>query len=1101
MRKTLLLIVLMTTMFSFNAISQCGQVGLIGEMTGWQSDIMMTRDMNNPDMFTAIITVDTTMDADATGFVEMKFRADQDWATNWGSADFPTGIAVADGDNIPVPYGTYTVSFNCTTGEYTFGATCDVVSLIGEFNGWADDLLLTRNATNPNLWTGFISVDTTMDSDASGFVEMKFREGLDWATNWGSADFPTGVAIQDGDNIPVPYGTYQVDFNCETGEYNYTTTCANIGIIGEFNEWAADYWMNRDVTNPDEWSVILTLTADMDGDANDTIELKFRANADWGTNWGGAGFPSGVGVSNGPNIKVPLTADGITTDYAVTFNCSTGDYNFELTSGDISMIGAFNNWNGDVPMNRDADNPNLWTVTRSWHADSEVKFRENADWTANWGNGAWPTGTATPNGDNIPLVAGTYDVTFDYSTLVYDFVTNPNACGEVGMVGDFNDWGDDGTPVATDVFLVRDPMYPNQFSLTYNFTSSTKLLFRIDTDPTFANVWGGTFPSGQAVNDAAIQFDVPGGKYFITYNCVSHDFAFERLGNAIVAPEVFAINVDGNLDEADWDIYQPVSAVADGTPIETPIEVYFGAAWNSEYMYVGINVTDAIVTDGDIVSVFFDGDKSGGDYGPADIHMTVTSNGTVTLVQGVEGIEVLGAAKITEGGYSVEVGIPFAALGVTPESGAQAGIDVMVGDDNGAGIIYQVAWNGGLQNQESTSSFGDLNYGTLSCGCVSVYNETLGDIKLRNQLAFDNTTVYVGTYELDNSYGLTFRKDGSNTVSWSNEGFPAGTAVLNGPVIPATTGRYRVSFNCITGEYTFGEALSGDAIAMSQYTDNPPVIDGDLSEFDLAYGSEILAAGEGPINNTVTWGTMWDANNLYIAAHVVDAVVEGSGNPWDNDAIEMYVDGDNSKDGTYSAESFDTQLIMDAVGLDSLWSKADGVPITDETSKWLATSDGYSVEIRLGWEQLGFAPGKGRTIGWSLGNNDADNGIGRDYQTVWYGSGNNWSDNTLLGDLQLAGGPYYVDGLDEHVLYNANIVLYPNPTSGNVSIRTVGEIFNAQAVIYVADITGRIVSQQNANFAGNNTVKITTNNLTTGIYFVNIISTNGKRAVKKLMVK
>ncbi|MFK5855866.1 MAG: T9SS type A sorting domain-containing protein, partial [Bacteroidota bacterium] len=168
---------------------------------------------------------------------------------------------------------------------------------------------------------------------------------------------------------------------------------------------------------------------------------------------------------------------------------------------------------------------------------------------------------------------------------------------------------------------------------------------------------------------------------------------------------------------------------------------------------------------------------------------------------------------------------------------------------------------------------------------------------------------------------------------------------------------------------------------------------------------------------------------------------------------------------------------------------------------WKATSDGYSIEIRLGWSQLGFAPGKGRTIGWSLGNNDSDNNIGRDYQTVWYGSGNNWSDNSILGDLQLSGGPYYVDGLDEHVLYNSNVVLYPNPTAGNVNVRADGDVFNSNAVIYIADITGRVISQTNANFKVSSTVQLNTGDLTVGIYFVNIISEDGKRAVKKLMVR
>jgi starch-binding outer membrane protein SusE/F len=60
------------------------------------------------------------------GIVDMKFRENQDWTTNWGSSDFPAGIGILDGPNIPVTlntnYGTtiYNISFNCRTGAYTF---------------------------------------------------------------------------------------------------------------------------------------------------------------------------------------------------------------------------------------------------------------------------------------------------------------------------------------------------------------------------------------------------------------------------------------------------------------------------------------------------------------------------------------------------------------------------------------------------------------------------------------------------------------------------------------------------------------------------------------------------------------------------------------------------------------------------------------------------------------------------------------------------------------------------------------------------------------------------------------------------------------------
>lgn len=54
---------------------------------------------------------------------EVKFRQDNTWDVNWGNTDFPTGIGYAFGPNIPVPAGTYTVTFNRVTGEYTFTAT------------------------------------------------------------------------------------------------------------------------------------------------------------------------------------------------------------------------------------------------------------------------------------------------------------------------------------------------------------------------------------------------------------------------------------------------------------------------------------------------------------------------------------------------------------------------------------------------------------------------------------------------------------------------------------------------------------------------------------------------------------------------------------------------------------------------------------------------------------------------------------------------------------------------------------------------------------------------------------------------------------------
>ena len=51
-------------------------------------------------------------------------------------------------------------------------------------------------------------------------------------------------------------------------------------------------------------------------------ELKFAANGNWDVNWGGSGFPYGVGVQNGSNIPV---TEG---EYTVFLNDLTGQYMF-----------------------------------------------------------------------------------------------------------------------------------------------------------------------------------------------------------------------------------------------------------------------------------------------------------------------------------------------------------------------------------------------------------------------------------------------------------------------------------------------------------------------------------------------------------------------------------------------------------------------------------------------------------------------------------------------------------------------------------------------------------------------------------------------------
>jgi hypothetical protein len=194
-------------------------VGLIGDQSSWTTEIdNLTQDPNNDQLWTGTVALTAG---------ELKFKANQDWAFNWGPATDATktdlsGYGVKDGKNIVIPAdGDYFVSINVATGDYFFGkpnrnVPYTDIGLIGDGtpNGWGTDTDLIRNPSNPFRWSGKMSLTS---------LEAKFRADNGWAVNWGALSFPKGTGSQDGSNIKITEdGTYQITFNSATGEYTFT---------------------------------------------------------------------------------------------------------------------------------------------------------------------------------------------------------------------------------------------------------------------------------------------------------------------------------------------------------------------------------------------------------------------------------------------------------------------------------------------------------------------------------------------------------------------------------------------------------------------------------------------------------------------------------------------------------------------------------------------------------------------------------------------------------------------------------------------------------------------------------------------------------------
>jgi hypothetical protein len=189
-----------------------GSIGIIGSATpgGWDNDTDLTQDPANEHVWTGTVTLTEGM---------AKFRADNDWANNWGGPTYPSGFGFGNGPDISVKAGTYFVRINDATGEYAFmpandGTPYAAVGIIGTATpgGWDSDTDLSVNPSNPYLWSKILTL-----TDG----ESKFRADDAWDDNWGASEFPGGIGGAGGPNIPTKEGTYFVTFNTGTGEYYF----------------------------------------------------------------------------------------------------------------------------------------------------------------------------------------------------------------------------------------------------------------------------------------------------------------------------------------------------------------------------------------------------------------------------------------------------------------------------------------------------------------------------------------------------------------------------------------------------------------------------------------------------------------------------------------------------------------------------------------------------------------------------------------------------------------------------------------------------------------------------------------------------------------
>ena len=183
-------------------------------------------------------------------------------------------------------------------------------------------------------------------------------------------------------------------------------------------------------------------------------------------------------------------------------------------------------------------------------------------------------------------------------------------------------------------------------------------------------------------------------------------------------------------------------------------------------------------------------------------------------------------------------------------------------------------------------------------------------------------------------------------------------------------------------------------------------MDGNLTESSWTSGAwtplpKVVNAVGAPVTITARFKTRWDATYLYFGVDVNDTTpnVDSGATPWDDDAVELFLDMNDNKSGPYQAD--DEQYVMN-YNLSQFWvGHGHGAGVLRAVAL-KAANKGYTMEIAVPWANWGITPAGGQVYGADVAVDSDYNGGTRDGTLVWSGDGNDSSSTTNFGDITLA---------------------------------------------------------------------------------------------------
>ena len=550
---------------------------------------------------------------------------------------------------------------------------------------------------------------------------------------------------------------------------------------------------------------------------------------------------------------------------------------------------------------------------------------------------------------------------------------------------------------------------------------------------------------------------------------------------------------------------------------------HFRTLWDEQYVYVWVQMTDQeLFSDGaqecwrsDAIELLLDGgNEKLSSYDANDAYLAMRLGGeaqpdwdpnicTLSVLDREKAIaNVVYASAPTDTGWVMEVRVPWENVDVIPANGKEVGMEIYASDADGritSGTVQRDisrawAWSESGNGWQNPAAFGTMTLAGGPGGAVANATFTADPtsrVIVGDEISFDaSASTAPGAiirYAWDFGDGMT--GEGA-TITHSYQMAGRYLVTLS---VEDEGGALGTSERAITAWDGIGLPESPLEIPMAA---SVPVIDGDREEVwgnaqhvSIATRTNGIAPETDADLSAEAW-LLWDEENLYVFFDVNDDVLfNDSGDNWQDDTPEVYLDGGYERADAYDENDAQFELSWNG---DVITGTNQG---TTGAAHSFVTKDGdvgYTLEVNLPWTNVGLtAPNVGTPIGLELMINDDDvGGLDRQTKIGWFapeGVDNAFDTPGAFGSAVLVAELVATERSEE--LPESFVIesIYPNPF--NPTATAVLQVGSPGAYeLSVRDVLGRLIHREEvrATAAGRMDVAVDLPGRASGVYLFSV---------------